>query len=168
LTSPRWTHLVSLGSNVEPDRWVPEALDLLRLRFDVRAVSARYAAAAEGGGALAPPFVNMALRLATDLPARALAAACRHLEARCGRRRTADRFAPRTMDLDVVYSVAPDGQVRGEHDDLTRAAYVAVPCADAWPEAAVTPPEAAPTTLAALVAERFPDWRAAHRVCDND
>jgi 2-amino-4-hydroxy-6-hydroxymethyldihydropteridine diphosphokinase len=145
--------LLSLGSNVEPARWVPRALALLEARFDVRAVSPRYSAEAVGD-ASHPPFVNLSVRLRTDLPPRALRAACRHVEERCGRRRCEDRFAPRTLDVDVVLQ---PGQPPAE--ELRREAYVLVPSADAWPDAR---PEGWARTLVEEVAARFPDWARAH------
>jgi 2-amino-4-hydroxy-6-hydroxymethyldihydropteridine diphosphokinase len=126
----------------------------MRARFEVMAVSPLYDVPAVGD-ASQPAFVNLAVRLRTDLPPAALRAACRHLEERCGRRRTADRFAPRTLDLDPVY-----GTDLPAHRDLRAQSYVLVPCADVWPDAH---PVGWPRTLGEEAQARFPDWRAAHR-----
>ncbi len=130
--------LLSLGSNVDPDRSVPLALRLLRRRFDVRATSALVCSPAAGAATPQPAFVNLAVRIFTDLPYRALREACRRVEEACGRRRTADPSAPRPMDVDIVFGdpafmttargVVPDPEL------LTRA-YILEPCAEIWPDA---------------------------------
>ncbi len=139
--------LLSLGSNIEARRWLPVALKLLRARFDVVAESPWYESPPLGTTTPQPPFVNLAVRARTDLPPRALREACRRVEEACGRRRRDDRFAPRTMDVDVVYRAGGDA-----HPDLQVAAYVLVPCADIWPDA---PHPDAGVTLSAL-RERLP------------
>jgi 2-amino-4-hydroxy-6-hydroxymethyldihydropteridine diphosphokinase len=154
-------YLISVGSNIEPGTWVPRALALLRGRFDVSAVSDTYDVPAVGGEGDPPPFENLAVRLRTNLAPRALREVCRRFEEACGRRRTADRFAPRTMDLDVVYGgpdVPADDQL--PHPDLLAYPFVLVPCAEVWPDA-VHPGEG--RSLAELAADRHPDWAAAHR-----
>ena len=147
--------LILIGSNIEPERWVPRALALLRARFDVRATSAWYRSPAVGGTAPAPDFVNLAVRLRTDCFPRALREAARRIEEACERRRTVDRYAPRTMDLDVVWMqdrVEDLGAWRLPDPALLEEAFVLVPCAEAAPDA-VHP--AAAATLAAL-AEGLP------------
>jgi 2-amino-4-hydroxy-6-hydroxymethyldihydropteridine diphosphokinase len=152
-----YSFLVAVGSNVEPERWVGEALARLRARFDVVAVSPLYDVPALGGGVL-PDFVNLAVRLRSDLPPPALRTSLRHIEEQCGRRRSADRHAPRTIDLDLVLA-APDVPCRAglPHPDLLARPYVLVPAAVVWPEATATQDG---RTLGALAAERWPDWGA--------
>lgn len=153
-------YLISVGSNVEPGRWVSHALDLLRARFDVTAVSRTYDVPAVGGSSPAPPFENLAVRIRTDLPPSALREVCRRLEEACGRRRTTDRFAPRTMDLDVVLGgpeVPPSDNL--PHPDLLAYPFVLVPCAEIWPDAVHTDEG---RTLQDLATERHPTWGEAH------
>jgi 2-amino-4-hydroxy-6-hydroxymethyldihydropteridine diphosphokinase len=155
--------LVSLGSNIEPERWVPAALDALRRRFGELVVSPLYDAPAVGGPPGAPPVVNAAARLRTDLPAPALRVALREIERRCGRRRTADAFAPRTMDLDLLWIAPATGEPGSPATgspatglpapDLLAHAHLLVPAADAWPEARPWPDRG---TLAEEARRRFP------------
>ncbi len=154
--SRRRTYLLSVGSNVEPDRWVPRALAILRARFDAVTASPAYDVGAVGD-ATQPRFVNLAVRLETDLPPRALRAACRHVEALCERDRGAPRLAPRTLDLDVVY-----GGEAPMHPDLLGEAYVLVPCADVWPDA----PLEGHGTLQQAADARFPGWGPPRRMED--
>ncbi len=124
--------IVALGSNVEPDRWVPWAIARLRERFTDTRFSPAYRAEAVGPAGQ-PPFVNLVVAFRTDLPLPALRAVLRHVEARAGRRRQADRFAPRPLDLDVI---ALDGPGGGEFLDAseTSSPHVLVPWADLEPE----------------------------------
>lgn len=150
-------YLLSIGSNVESDRWIPEAIRRARARFTVEAVSAAYGSKAVGPAGQ-PPFVNRALRMRTDLPPAALRAVCRHVEWICGRVRGDDRFAPRTLDLDVVY----DGVAARVLDpDLLAQPHVLVPCAEVWPDARVDG-----RTLADVAADRCAGWAEAHRLED--
>jgi len=154
-------YLLSLGSNIEPERWIPRALELLAARFAVDAVSPRYDVGAAGDAQGQARYVNLAVRLRTDLRGRALRVACRHIEALCGRVRVADRFAPRTLDVDVVY----DGSAQAAlASDLLSTPYVLVPCADLWPDAVV---EAEGATLGELAAVRFPGWGTTRRMEDD-
>ncbi|MCA9314574.1 MAG: 2-amino-4-hydroxy-6-hydroxymethyldihydropteridine diphosphokinase [Planctomycetes bacterium] len=124
--------VVALGSNIEPERWVPWAIARLQARFRDVLVSTAYRAAAVGPPGQ-PPFVNAVVVLATDLPLPALRAALRHLEALAGRTRSEDRFAPRTLDLDVIALSGPRGDEHLDHAE-TDVAHVVVPWADVEPD----------------------------------
>lgn len=147
--------LISVGSNVDPTLWIPFALNWLRARLQVLAVSTWYDAPAVGGGRGTPDFVNGAVRVRTDLPPFALRALLRHLEGLAGRRRGGDRFAPRTLDLDLMHvHPAPDPPLDWlPPADLGAEAYALVPCAQIWPDAM---PAGWPEPLAAACARRFP------------
>lgn len=134
----RYDVLLLLGSNIEPVRRVPQALALLDDRFDLRAVSRTVIGAAIGGGGTQPEFHNLAVRIRTDLPYRALRLACRRIEEACGRRRTADRFAPRTMDIDIAFgdpafTAGAEGAV--PDPELHQHGYSIGPAAEVWGDA---------------------------------
>ena len=91
---------LSLGSNVEPVRYLRAALDALRERFGALDISPAYRSAAVGfDGA---DFVNLAVGLDTDLSPEALNDWLHALEDRNGRRRDVPRYADRTLDVDIV------------------------------------------------------------------
>lgn len=92
---------ISLGSNIDPERNLPRAVERLRRVGRVLAVSRAYQSAAVGPAAQ-PDFVNAAVLLETDLSPEALRAQLRRIEASLGRVRGADRYAPRPIDLDTV------------------------------------------------------------------
>lgn len=90
-----------LGSNIRPEVHLPQALNLLRQRAQVFAVSRVWETPPVGTAG--PPFYNAAVGLLTDLPPEALKRRLlRPIEAQLGRVRTSDKFAPRTIDLDLV------------------------------------------------------------------
>ncbi|AIF46691.1 2-amino-4-hydroxy-6-hydroxymethyldihydropteridine diphosphokinase [Dyella japonica] len=126
---------LSLGSNVEPVRYLNAALDELRARFGALAVSPAYRSQSVGfDGA---DFVNLAVGLDTELSPEALNEWLHALEDRHGRRRDVPRYADRTLDVDIVLY---DDLVRqGEgHLDIPRKelrhAFVLKPIADIAPE----------------------------------
>jgi 2-amino-4-hydroxy-6-hydroxymethyldihydropteridine diphosphokinase len=91
---------LSLGSNLEPQRYLLAALDELRERFGAIDVSPAYRSKAVGfDGA---DFVNLAVGLDTELSPEALNDWLHALEDRHGRRRDVPRFSDRTLDIDIV------------------------------------------------------------------
>ena len=97
--------IISLGSNIERERYLPEAIRLLRRhrRIEVRKVSRFFESAPVGGPDDAPDFFNASVLACTDLSPQELRAALRHIEEVLGRERTEDKNAPRTIDLDIAY-----------------------------------------------------------------
>lgn len=116
---------VLIGSNIEPERLLREAARELRA-LGAEAFSRVYQSPSVG--APGPDYLNAAARLSTELSPGELRTRLRELEDRLGRVRTADRFAPRTIDLDLVaYGDRPaDPAVWGEP-------YAAVPIAEVLP-----------------------------------
>jgi len=130
--------IISLGSNIEKERHLPEAIRLLRRhrRIEVRKVSRFFESDPVGGPPNAPHFFNAALVACTDLDPIELRDELRHIEKVLGRQRTGDRYAPRTIDLDIAYY----GDMTAKFDgwqlpdpDTTVAAHVAIPIADVAP-----------------------------------
>jgi 2-amino-4-hydroxy-6-hydroxymethyldihydropteridine diphosphokinase len=92
---------LSLGSNLEPQHYLPAAIAALRERFDVITVSPAYRSRSVGfDGA---DFVNLAVGLDTDLPPEALNDWLHALEDSNGRRRDVPRYSDRTLDVDIVF-----------------------------------------------------------------
>jgi 2-amino-4-hydroxy-6-hydroxymethyldihydropteridine diphosphokinase len=92
---------LSLGSNVQPQRYLRAAIHELRQRFGALTVSPAYRSKAVGfDGA---QFVNLAVGLDTDLSPTDLNDWLHALEDRHGRRRDVPRYADRTLDVDIVF-----------------------------------------------------------------
>uniref|UniRef100_A0A914YN29 2-amino-4-hydroxy-6-hydroxymethyldihydropteridine diphosphokinase n=1 Tax=Panagrolaimus superbus TaxID=310955 RepID=A0A914YN29_9BILA len=95
------TVLLSLGSNVQPRRYLHAAVAALRERFGALRVSPAYRTAAVGFDG--PAFLNNAVAIETDLPLQELDDWLHALEDAHGRDRSGPRFSDRTLDIDVVF-----------------------------------------------------------------
>lgn len=126
---------LSLGSNVEPQRYLPAAIAALRERFGDIMVSPAYRSRSVGfDGA---DFVNLAVGLDTDLSPQALNDWLHALEDRHGRRRDVPRYADRTLDIDIVLYDAlvidGPGHLQIPRNELQHA-FVLRPLADIAPQ----------------------------------
>ncbi len=125
---------VAAGSNVEPERHLARAVAELERAFGPLVVSPWYrntAAGFEGDD-----FINFAVQFATDLPARDVLARLHRIEEACGRPRSAPKWAPRTMDLDILLygaQVSEEPRLVLPRPDLLRRAYMLGPLADIAP-----------------------------------
>jgi dihydroneopterin aldolase / 2-amino-4-hydroxy-6-hydroxymethyldihydropteridine diphosphokinase len=153
---------VSMGSNVEPERHLPESVRLLAGRCQLLAVSRAYETAPVGttGG---PRFINGAVLVAAALgPEELKEQVLLPLETALGRVRTADKNAPRTIDLDIsLYNdqILWFGGRRIPDPDILRYAHVAQPLADLAPH--YRHPETGHTLLD--IARRLPAEGLEHR-----
>lgn len=133
------TVLLSLGSNIEPDDHLPQACRLLADQLQIIGASRVFETAPVGIGDRLL-FLNAALEVRCDLTLRELKyEVLRPVELRLGRVRTADRNAPRTIDLDIslvgqrVFEDRVAGIEIPDPEILTRA-HVAIPLADVAPD----------------------------------
>ncbi len=100
------TVYIGVGSNLAPTRHILQGVSLLRVRLCITGASRFYRNPAVHPcqrPESQPPFVNGVIRARTPLPPgdlkrRVLCA----VEEACGRVRTQDRYAPRTLDLDLL------------------------------------------------------------------
>jgi 2-amino-4-hydroxy-6-hydroxymethyldihydropteridine diphosphokinase len=126
---------VAAGSNVEPERHVALAVAGLEREFPGARSSPWYRNRAVGfDGA---DFINLVVGFTTALPVRAVLERLHAIEARCGRPRDAQRWAPRTMDLDVLLYgdlVCDEPGLRLPRPDLLKRAYMLGPLAALAPE----------------------------------
>jgi 2-amino-4-hydroxy-6-hydroxymethyldihydropteridine diphosphokinase len=117
---------VVLGSNIHPEENLPAALVCLRQELQVERVSQVWQSPAVGSDG--PDFLNAAALVTTALSPPELKERLRAIEARLGRRRSADKNAPRTIDLDIA---VVDGQVIDP--EVWERVYLAVPLAELLP-----------------------------------
>ena len=131
--------IISMGSNIERERNLPEAIRLLRRAPHITGerVSHFYESPSVGGPEDAPDFFNAAALICTDLAPVDLRMALRGIERELGRERTDDPDAPRTIDLDIAYY----GDVEVDHDGWVlpdpqagTVPHVAVPIAEVAPD----------------------------------
>lgn len=123
--------LLSLGSNIQPRRYLKAAVEALTRQFGTITASPAYRTAAVGFEG--PAFLNSAVRLETDWPLQQLDHWLHALEDAHGRDRSGPRFSDRTLDIDVVFYgdliVEGPGNLRIPRPELKHA-FVIKPLAD--------------------------------------
>lgn len=126
---------VAAGSNIEPQQHLARALDELEQAFGELAISPAYRNRAVGfEGA---DFINLVVGFHTDDSLAQVKQTLERIEELCGRPSGAPKWAPRTMDLDIlmydqVVSDTPGLLV--PRPDLLRRAFMLKPLADIAPE----------------------------------
>ncbi|MCL1073852.1 2-amino-4-hydroxy-6-hydroxymethyldihydropteridine diphosphokinase [Shewanella dokdonensis] len=91
---------ISLGSNIEPARYLQAGLLELQTIFGELSCSPVYES--ESVGFNGSNFLNMVVSLQTEMPVAAVVACFKAIELRHGRLPGAKKFAPRTLDLDLL------------------------------------------------------------------
>jgi 2-amino-4-hydroxy-6-hydroxymethyldihydropteridine diphosphokinase len=119
---------LNLGSNIQPEAHLVRAVELLHEYGEVLKVSNAWES--KSVGADGPNYLNACALFRTgfmqvELKERAI----RPIEVRLGRRRNENKFAPRTIDIDIVLF---DDQPY--NDKFWRYAFVIVPLAEIYPE----------------------------------
>ena len=119
---------LSLGSNIEPETYLPKAIQSLRQYGEVWGISSIWESHAVGSEG--PNFLNACVLFHTGLGAHDLKeTAIRQIEAKLGRVRTADKNSPRTIDIDIL--LFDDEPLNIEFWDY---AFVVLPLAELIPD----------------------------------
>jgi len=126
--------LVAAGSNVEPVANLRRALDALAVHYPGIRVSPAYRNRAVGFEG--EDFVNLVIDIETSEDVHAVVERLHEAEAACGRERHAPKWAPRSMDLDILLygdRVCEEPGLVLPRPDLVRRAYMLGPAADIAP-----------------------------------
>jgi len=122
---------LSLGSNIERERYIKAALDALQVAFGPLQVSSVYES--EAVGFEGDSFYNLVVAIETQLSVGSLSAQLKMIEDKNGRTRLGPKFSGRTLDIDILTY----GDVRGEidgitlpRDEVTKNAFVLWPLAE--------------------------------------
>jgi 2-amino-4-hydroxy-6-hydroxymethyldihydropteridine diphosphokinase len=126
--------LLGLGSNVgDRRRFLRDAIESLP---GVTATSKVYETDPVGGPSGQGPYLNIVVAIESDATARQLLGMCHRIESAAGRVR-AERWGPRTLDVDVLWI---DGETIDEpdlevpHPRMTSRRFVMVPLLDVAPD----------------------------------
>jgi 2-amino-4-hydroxy-6-hydroxymethyldihydropteridine diphosphokinase len=126
-----------LGSNIDPEHNLARAVNLLAQWTTLLAISSVWQSP-PADGSDQPDYLNAAVRIRTDLPPEALLAqVITPIEQQLGRLRTADKFAPRTIDIDLALYGDRIGEYAGKqvpHPDILIRAHAALPLAELSPD----------------------------------
>ncbi len=115
---------ISIGSNILPHLHLPKAIEMLGQQLSLLEVSSVYETPPVGTGGR--NFLNAVVVGKTNLQFTQLKEEIlRPIENALGRQRSEDKFAPRTIDLDII---AWDGKIVDQ--DAFRYAHLAVPLAE--------------------------------------
>jgi 2-amino-4-hydroxy-6-hydroxymethyldihydropteridine diphosphokinase len=119
---------IGLGSNIDPASNLARALELLARHVIIDKIARIWETPAVGSRG--PNFLNTAAAVRTQLPPGLLKSiVLRRVERELGRRRTANKNAPRTIDLDILVY---EGQVLDPK--VWSYAFMAVPLAELLPD----------------------------------
>jgi 2-amino-4-hydroxy-6-hydroxymethyldihydropteridine diphosphokinase len=118
---------LSLGSNIQPEKNLVRALELLQKQGSIDRISNVWES--KSVGAEGPNYLNVCIAFTTPLAWPALKKQVTlPIELQLGRRRTENKYAPRTMDIDIILY---DDQ---SCDDRSwEKAFVVVPLAEIYP-----------------------------------
>jgi 2-amino-4-hydroxy-6-hydroxymethyldihydropteridine diphosphokinase len=118
---------LSLGSNIQPEINLVRGIELLKKHGQITGISSAWES--RSVGAEGPNYLNACVSYVTpldwpDLKEQIILP----IELQLGRRRTEDKFAPRTMDIDIILF---DG--KSCDDKSWEKAFVVVPLAEIYP-----------------------------------
>lgn len=123
-------HLIYLciGSNINPEQNIVQAIILLNEVVVVESVSTAWETQAVGSSG--PNFINIATRIRSSLSVEKFKREIiRTIESQLGRVRTADKNSPRTIDIDIL---VVDNQIAD--DQIWSSAHLAVPLSELTPD----------------------------------
>jgi 2-amino-4-hydroxy-6-hydroxymethyldihydropteridine diphosphokinase len=118
---------LSLGSNIQPETNLVTAIQLLQAHGNIERISNAWES--KSVGADGPNFLNACIALTTPLAQMELKEqVILPVELRLGRSRTENKFAPRTMDIDIILF-----DDRSCDNKSWEKAYVVVPLEEIYP-----------------------------------
>ena len=125
------TVYLGLGSNIDPQANLKRALDALRQRFGELRQSSVYRSKAFGFDG--DDFLNLVVRLETDLAPVDIHAEVEHIHGAAGRKRNSRGYSSRTLDIDLLLYddlVIDDPPVRVPRPDVLQFSFVLGPLAE--------------------------------------
>jgi len=123
---------IGVGSNIDAQKNIRSAIDVLQERMGVVEVSCTYRNPPVGFDG--DDFLNLVLRLHSDAGPVAVEKTLNEIERRAGRARTGERPGPRSLDLDLLlYGSLIDAALRLPHEDVLKYPFVLRPLAELAP-----------------------------------
>jgi len=124
---------IGIGSSINKLENIQLGIASLKTHFGELNISALYESEAVGfrGG----NFYNLVVELNTELNAQSVIAQLKAIELKHGRPENALKFAPRTLDLDLLlYDQQIDGNINLPRAEITENAFVLKPLAELAPQ----------------------------------
>jgi 2-amino-4-hydroxy-6-hydroxymethyldihydropteridine diphosphokinase len=130
-------YYLSLGSTIDPAENLSGAVRLLGFHGDLAARSSVYISPPFGTESPQPDYLNAVVALDSSLEPEVFhREVVRRVEAQLGRVRTADRFAPRTIDIDILMvdrEILEIDHRRIPNPEILERSFVAIPLAEIAP-----------------------------------
>ena len=126
---------LSLGSNIEREHHIGQALDALADCFGALEISTVYESVAVGFEG--DSFYNLVVGINTDLAVSEITKILKHIEDCNGRDRSAPKFGPRSLDIDILTVDDLVGEVDGirlPRNEVLKNAFVLQPLAELAPQ----------------------------------
>ena len=125
---------LSLGSNIDREKNIAAGLKTLREYFGELTVSSVYES--EPVGFAGELFYNLVVSFESTLNVEQLCQTLRQIEIKHGRTANAQKFSPRTLDLDLILFgdlIVQDGKLQLPRADIEKYAFVLEPLAEIAP-----------------------------------
>ncbi len=119
---------LGIGSNIDREQHITAALDALQKTFGDLIISSVYES--EAVGFAGDHFFNLVVGIDTALTVGELSAFLRNIEHENGRARSSERFAARTLDIDILTYGSESGKIDGiqlPRDEILKNAFVLLP-----------------------------------------
>ncbi len=129
------TIFLSLGSNIDARNHIQRALEILRSTFFSLEASPVYES--EAVGFKGDNFLNLVVRIESDMELLSLVKQLKLIEDQLGRERTGPKFSSRVIDIDVIFYGDACGEFSGiklPRYEVYENAYVLLPMKDLEPD----------------------------------
>ncbi len=128
---------LSLGSNIEPEKNILEAVKLLAKHVKILKTSTVYLTKPLGRKS-DPSFYNCVIKIETDIePLKLKTDILRVIEKKLGRKRSTDKYVPRTIDIDIILygnAVYSTDDVVIPDPNITERPFLAIPLCEIEPD----------------------------------
>jgi len=124
---------ISLGSNVNKEHYISQALKTLTSYFPHLEHSSVFES--EAVGFTGSNFYNSVVGAQTEMPLEQLCQLLKNIEQENGRTANDKKFSPRTLDLDLLFydDIVCDSPAQLPRDEITKNAFVLQPLAEIAP-----------------------------------
>lgn len=126
---------ISIGSNIEPLRYIRSSIHSLREYYDKLILSSVYET--EAVGFEGDNFYNLVVGFDTKMEVHKIVETLKQIEDDNNRQRTSERFSARTLDLDLLLYddlILKDEIVEIPRDEILKYAFVILPLAEIAPQ----------------------------------
>ncbi len=125
---------ISIGSNIEREKYIKNALEQLEATFGALSVSSVFES--EAVGFEGDDFYNLVVGADTDKPLTDVVQILKQIEEDNGRIRSAKKFSARTLDLDILTydDLVVEEPAQIPRDEITKNAFVLWPLAEIAPD----------------------------------